>query len=113
MGNDIEKQFDAFNEVSQVGLFEKSISSTVKDLQRKLDQINSPSNSKSSESEPEESNTSVIPPAHREYEKMLRQLEAECRNHIRCEQQMKLHMECLQDKIDLMGNEVVRAKECD
>jgi|688.fasta_scaffold93839_1 hypothetical protein len=89
-----QNKFDAFNEVSQVGLFEKSISSTFKDLQRKLDQINSPSDSKSSASE-QESNTSIIPPAHREYEKMLRQLEAECRNHIRCEQQMKLHMECL------------------
>ena len=26
-----------------------------------------------------------IPMAHREYEKMLRQLEAECRTHIKCE----------------------------
>lgn len=36
-----------------------------------------------------------IPMAHREYEKILRQLEAECRTHIKCEQQMKLHIECL------------------
>lgn len=27
-----------------------------------------------------------IPPAHVEYEKILQQLEAECRNHIKCEQ---------------------------
>jgi len=27
-----------------------------------------------------------IPMAHREYEKILRQLEAECRTHIKCEQ---------------------------
>lgn len=26
-----------------------------------------------------------LPPAHREYEKVLRQLEAECRTHIKCE----------------------------
>ena len=38
--------------------------------------------------------------AHREYEKILRQLEAECRTHIKCEQQMKLHIECLQEKLD-------------
>ena len=38
--------------------------------------------------------------AHREYEKTLRQLEAECRTHIKCEQQMKLHIECLQEKLD-------------
>ena len=36
-----------------------------------------------------------IPMAHREYEKILRQLESECRTHIKCEQQMKLHIECL------------------
>ena len=35
-----------------------------------------------------------------EYEKTLRQLEGECRNHIRCEQQMKLHIEALQEKMD-------------
>ena len=39
---------------------------------------------------------------------MLRQLEAECRQHIRCEQQMKLHMECLQEKLDLMTKELVK-----
>ena len=37
---------------------------------------------------------------HREYEKILRQLEAECRTHIKCEQQMKLHIECLQEKME-------------
>lgn len=30
--------------------------------------------------------TASIPMAHREYEKILRQLEAECRTHIKCEQ---------------------------
>jgi len=29
--------------------------------------------------------TSSIPMAHKEYEKILRQLEAECRTHIKCE----------------------------
>lgn len=59
-------KFDAFNEISlnsKIGLFEKSPSSTVKDLQRKLDQIGSPSDSKNSSSE-EESENSLIPPAH-------------------------------------------------
>jgi len=55
----------------------------------------------------------VIPPAHGEYEKMLRQLEAECRNHIRCEQQMKLHMECLQEKIEQMARELIKHKDDD
>ena len=52
-----------------------------------------------------------IPEAHREYEKILRQLEAECRNHIRCEQQMKLHIECLQEKIDNMTKDMDKLKE--
>ena len=30
----------------------------------------------------------------------MQQLEAECRHHIRCEQQMKLHIECLQEKLE-------------
>lgn len=55
----------------------------------------------------------MIPPAHGEYEKMLRQLEAECRNHIRCEQQMKLHMECLQEKIEQMARELIKHKDDD
>lgn len=37
------------------------------------------------ESQTIDSDTS-IPMAHREYEKILRQLEAECRTHIKCEQ---------------------------
>jgi FtsZ-binding cell division protein ZapB len=36
---------------------------------------------------------------------MLQQLEAECRQHIRCEQQMKLHIECLKEKIDFLNKE--------
>ena len=63
--------------------------------------IQSPSESKVSDGRHEDTGSeSSIPPAHREYEKLLRQLEAECRNHIRCEQQMKLHIECLQEKIE-------------
>jgi hypothetical protein len=46
------------------------------------------------------SSTSSIPAAHEEYEKILRQLEAESRQHIQVEQQMKIHIECLQDKLD-------------
>ena len=44
---------------------------------------------------------------------MLRQLEAECRNHIRCDQQMKLHMECLQEKIEQMARELIKHKDDD
>lgn len=43
---------------------------------------------------------SSIPHAHHEYEKILRQLETECRHHIRCEQQMKLHIDSLQEKLE-------------
>ena len=87
-------------------MFEKSPSSTYKDLQRKLELIQSPSESKVSESQTDDQGSqSSIPQAHREYEKILRQLEAECRHHIRCEQQMKLHIECLQEKLELAVKE--------
>jgi predicted RNase H-like nuclease (RuvC/YqgF family) len=59
----------------------------------------SPSDSKVSQSLDNISQSS-IPLAHKEYEKILQQLEAECRHHIRCEQQMKLHIECLQEKLE-------------
>ena len=64
----------------------------------------SPSNSEGSVND-QDSSTSIIPLAHHEYEKMLQQLEAECRQHIRCEQQMKLHIECLQEKFDFLNKE--------
>jgi len=38
----------------------------------------------------------------KEYDGALAQLEAECRGHIKCEQQMKLHIECMQEKIDAL-----------
>ena len=34
------------------------------------------------------------------YEQQLQQYEAEVRNHIKIEQQLKLHIECIQDKLD-------------
>ena len=52
-----------------------------------------------------------IPMAHREYEKILRQLEAECRTHIKCEQQMKLHIECLQEKLDQLNKDIESNKK--
>jgi len=80
-------------------------------LQNKLNQVISPSSSKPDdddydpeidedglhmeESQSDLNSAASIPMAHREYEKILRQLEAECRTHIKCEQQMKLHIECL------------------
>lgn len=63
--------------------------SSIIDLQEKLDQISSPTSDPSSsdceESETSSSNVS-IPYAHKEYERSLRQLEQECRNHIKVEQ---------------------------
>lgn len=38
------------------------------------------------EANSDEVSATSIPMAHREYEKILRQLEAECRTHIKCEQ---------------------------
>ena len=35
-----------------------------------------------------------------EYEQMLQKYEAEVRNHIKIEQQLKLHIECVQDKLE-------------
>jgi hypothetical protein len=46
-----------------------------------------------------------LPESHREYDLALQQLEAECRGHIKCEQQMKLHIECMQEKIDALQDE--------
>lgn len=78
-----------------------SITSSVVALQNKLQNVQSPSSSKEGEEDdydPEidedhlgedgiSSDASAsIPMAHREYEKTLRQLEAECRTHIKCEQ---------------------------
>lgn len=36
----------------------------------------------------------------KDYEVMLQKYEAEVRNHIKIEQQLKLHIECLQDKLE-------------
>ncbi len=36
----------------------------------------------------------------KDYESMLQKYEAEVRNHIKIEQQLKLHIECVQDKLD-------------
>lgn len=36
----------------------------------------------------------------KDYELMLQKYEAEVRNHIKIEQQLKLHIECLQDKLE-------------
>jgi hypothetical protein len=49
-------------------IFEKSPASSVQDLQRKLDMVASPSDSKQCSSVSDSS----IPAAHREYEKILR-----------------------------------------
>lgn len=35
-----------------------------------------------------------------DYDSMLQKYEAEVRNHIKVEQQLKLHIECIQDKLD-------------
>ena len=35
-----------------------------------------------------------------QYEQQLQKYEAEVRNHIKIEQQLKLHIECVQDKLD-------------
>ena len=75
---------------------DRTPTSSIMDLQKKLDQISSPESSVSESS---------IPAAHKEYEKILRQLESECRNHIKVEQQMKLHIECLQEKIESANKE--------
>eukprot|EP00347_Sterkiella_histriomuscorum_P017361 403349677 len=75
---------------------DKTPTSSILDLQLKLEQVSSPASSNSSHSQ----STCSIPAAHKEYEKALRALESECRNHIKVEQQMKLHIECLQEKLD-------------
>eukprot|EP00826_Nyctotherus_ovalis_P015247 TRINITY_DN14319_c0_g1_i22.p2 TRINITY_DN14319_c0_g1~~TRINITY_DN14319_c0_g1_i22.p2 ORF type:complete len:148 (+),score=37.48 TRINITY_DN14319_c0_g1_i22:423-866(+) len=51
---------------------------------------------------------STVPPKHHDegqeedYEQMLQRLEEEARDHIRIEQQLKLHIDSLQDKIEDM-----------
>jgi len=44
-----------------------------------------------------------LPP--KEYEQQLQQYESEVRNHIKVEQQLKLHIEVLQEKIDELEQE--------
>ena len=52
-------------------------------------------------SEAEESESVVSgDEAPSEYESMLQKYEAEVRNHIKIEQQLKLHIECVQDKLE-------------
>jgi hypothetical protein len=111
MNHHPKKQLKEKKKAKKGDITAKSHSSSVLELHNKLNEVESPSSSKPDDDEvygPEmdeeqladevsqsmDSNTS-IPMAHREYEKILRQLEAECRTHIKCEQQMKLHIECL------------------
>jgi len=72
-------------------------------MQKKLKEVVSPSSSKPEEDEEyylenevdelynlneansDDASAASIPMAHKEYEKILRQLEAECRTHIKCE----------------------------
>jgi len=54
-------------------------------------------------------NSSVEPP--KDYEKMVQNLESEVRNHIRVEQQLKLHIETLQFKMEEMENDSNKTKE--
>ncbi len=44
----------------------------------------------------------------KDYEMMLQKYEAEVRNHIKIEQQLKLHIECLQDKLEEADKEKTR-----
>ena len=99
------------DKLNQPSITNISQSSSILALLNKLQEVISPSSSKPEDDDydPEidedglhmdesmsDGNSNVsIPMAHREYEKILRQLEAECRTHIKCEQQMKLHIECL------------------
>lgn len=46
-----------------------------------------------------------------DYEQMLQKLEEEARDHIRIEQQLKLHIDSLQDKIEEMEKEMRSVQE--
>ena len=116
------EQVDAelLKKLNQNSMTNDSGTTSIQRLQNKLENVDSPSSSKPEDDDdyyqenedgeiyhmrPDtETNSEItaasIPMAHREYEKILRQLEAECRTHIKCEQQMKLHIECLQEKLD-------------
>ena len=50
-----------------------------------------------------------LPP--KEHEQQLQQYEAEVRNHIKVEQQLKLHIEVLQEKIDDLEKEKTKFEE--
>lgn len=47
----------------------------------------------------------------KDYETMLQKYEAEVRNHIKIEQQLKLHIECVQDKLDDSEKALLRQKK--
>jgi len=60
-------------------------------------------NLKTDKSDSPKSNSDQIDP-QRDYEQMIQKLEEEARNHIRVEQQLKLHIENLQTKLDEFAN---------
>ena len=67
-------------EVAVVRIDGRTPTSSIMELQRKLEEVSSPT------TEGELSSvTGSIPVAHKEYERALRQLENECRNHIKVE----------------------------
>ena len=57
-------------------------------------------------SDVKESTTSSIPLPHKEHEKYLQQIEAECRFHIKVQQQMKLHQEQQDENIKDLQKEI-------
>ncbi len=60
------------------------------------DLISLQSSSRKNNGEGEDGQTSL----QSQYEQQLQKYEAEVRNHIKIEQQLKLHIECVQDKLD-------------
>ena len=67
----------------------KATTAKKKKMNKKLDNCISDTESMRSMDEPP-----------KDYEAMLQKYEAEVRNHIKIEQQLKLHIECVQDKLD-------------
>lgn len=76
-------------------------------MEEHQDQVNRNKKAQGSKKKPKEngqpseteSNVSADEPPS-DYEQMLQKYEAEVRNHIKIEQQLKLHIECVQDKLE-------------
>lgn len=92
-------------EEKTVGAAKEDPQGESKKLTRKASSISGTSQQNLQQQTPLSSTSKSIELPPKEYEQQLQLYEAEVRNHIKVEQQLKLHIEVLQEKIDDMEKE--------